>query len=176
MPIYTKTGDRGMTSLYGGKRVSKDDLQVEAYGCADELTSMAGLIATKISNKQDKNLLTIIQKDIYTIMSFLANAPADLIPLKGRVKTFEQQIDKMTSKLPKLNRFILPGGTEIGSLFHIARTLARKTERRTVALFKNSKFDPEMIGTKLILQYLNRLSDLFFTLARKYSKGKEVTT
>lgn len=184
MPIYTKTGDKGMTSLYGGKRVAKDDLQVEAYGYADELTSVIGLVVTKMTNEQDKSLLTTIQKDIYNIMAFLANAPVDISPLKGRVKSFERSIDKITSKLPKLNRFIIPGGTQIGSLLHIVRTLTRKTERRIVALFKskgrltskqfNNKMTSDVQTTSTIIQYLNRLSDLFFTLARKYSKDKEV--
>lgn len=175
MPIYTKTGDKGTTSLYGGKRVSKADLRVEAYGCFDELTSVVGLTVTKITNKQDKNLLTTIQKDIYKIMSFLANAPVDLTALKGRVKTFEQEIDSISLKLPKLNRFILPGGTQNAALFHILRTLTRKAERRTIALFKHQK-TMKHLNHLTILQYLNRLSDLFFMLARKYSKGKEIVT
>ena len=174
MSIYTKTGDKGMTSLWGGKKVSKADLQVEAYGSCDELTSYLGLVIAKLKDKQDKQLLTTIQKDLYQIMAFLSNAKLSLTSLNSQVKSFEQYIDKLMSQLPELHRFILPQGGETASLLQISRTICRKAERRVIAYFskvKTSAFSPQTS----ILQYLNRLSDLLFMLARKYEK-KEVLT
>ncbi len=170
MPIYTKTGDKGTTALWGGKKVSKADIQVEAYGSADELSSHLGLVIAKLADKHDKQLLTSIQRDIYQIMAFLSNAKVDLSSLNQQVKSFEQYIDKLTSQLPELHRFILPQGGEIASLFHIGRTLCRKSERRVIAFLTKKKVSK----AEIILQYFNRLSDLLFMLARKYSKGKEV--
>lgn len=159
--------------MYGGKRISKSDLQVEAYGSSDELSAHLGLLTVKGLGKKDKELLLTIQKDLYQVMAYLANAPVDISPLKGKVKEFERIMDFETSRLPKLTRFLLPGGTEIGVLFHIARTSTRKAERAIVALFSKQK---KFKNQDLVLQYFNRLSDLFFTLSRKYSKGKEVLT
>lgn len=174
MPIYTRTGDKGMTSLYGGKRISKASLQVEAYGRCDELSAHLGLVRSKRLGKEDKELLLTIQRDLYEVMSYLANAPVDLSHLPMRVKKFEQVIDKTMSRLPKLTRFVLPGGTEIGGHLQIARTLVRRAERGVVKYFQKSNI--ENIKSKKVLQYLNRMSDLFFALARKYTKGKEIIT
>ncbi len=173
MPIYTRTGDKGMTSLYGGKRVSKSSAQVEAYGRCDELSAHLGLIRGMKVGKEDKELLLTIQRDLYEIMSYLANAPVDLSHLPSKVKKFEQIIDKIMSQLPKLTRFILPGGTIIGGNLHIARTLVRRAERGVIEFLRNSKKTPKH---DLIIQYLNRMSDLFFALARKYTKEKEIVT
>lgn len=172
MPIYTRTGDKGMTSMYGGKRVSKSSPQVEAYGSVDELTSYVGLLAAKLGNKKEKIFLTAIQKDLYTIMASLAGASQNLKGLENRVKTFEQEIDKIQSKLPKLHRFILPQGNEISSLFHILRAVCRRSERRVVETFLKEK--KQTMDYKLILKYLNRLSDLFFSFARLHGKEKEI--
>lgn len=172
MPIYTRTGDKGTTSLFGGKRISKTDMRVEAYGSVDKLTSFIGLTVIKIKDKNDKKLLITIQKALYEIMAYLASAKVDIAYLSSQVKQFEQYIDKLTSRLPKLNRFILPGGTETGSWFHILRVAAREAERRVVAVFLKHPSKK----TELVVQYLNRMSDLFFMLARKYAKGKEVVT
>ena len=156
MPIYTRTGDKGETSLYGGKRISKADCQVETYGSIDELTSFIGLLVSKVKKSNDKELLINIQKDLYQIMSFLSG-----------------------EKLPKLNKFILPGGNEISSLFHVVRVLCRKAERRNIDFF-NQPFDFAQDKSTInnqqltIIKYLNRLSDLFFTLARKYGQRQEV--
>lgn len=175
MPIYTKTGDKGETSLFGGKRISKSDLQVEAYGSADELSSHLGLIISKGVNKRDKQLLASVQSDLYKMMAFLSNSKVDLEALNDRVKSFEQSIDKTTSKLPKLHRFILPQGGEIASLFHISRTVCRRAERAVIREFLSKKTLVKD-DQQLIVKYLNRLSDLLFTFARKYTKGKEVVT
>lgn len=176
MPIYTRTGDKGTTSLWGGIRVLKSDPRVEAYASADELTSLIGFASANIRDKKDKNLLLSIQKDLYLVMSYMAGAKVSIVSLEGRVKLFEQTIDQVTSKLSKLNRFLLPGGTESGSRFHLCRVACRKSERRIVSYLKRAgKKHDEGIST-YVLPYFNRLSDLFFTLARKYSKGKEVVT
>src|SRR3989344_3918100 len=116
MSIYTRTGDLGTTSLFGGKRISKADCQIETYGSIDELTSYIGLVVVKLKNTQDKNLLIQIQKDLYQIMSFLSGAKIDLFFLEKKVLVFEKTIDEIEKKLPKLNKFILPGGNEISSL------------------------------------------------------------
>lgn len=167
MPIYTKTGDKGKTSLFGGKRLSKSDPLIETYGTIDELTSLLGLIVTRLKNRKDKKNLINIQKDLYVLMAQLAGAKHPIEYLSGTIKLFEQEIDHIQSKLPKLNRFILPGGTENGAWFQIARAVARRAERNVVGLKNNHP---------LTIQYLNRLSDLLFMYARKYSKGEETLT
>jgi len=164
MTIYTRIGDKRTTSLYGGKRVSKSDLQVEAYGSVDELTSFIGLVVTKIKNKNDQVFLTEIQKDLYKIMSYLSGMKIELQYLTNRALKFENKIDQLDKKLPQLNKFILPGGTELSSWFHILRVVCRGAERNVV------RFDSKTI----IIRYLNRLSDLLFVLARTYGKNKEV--
>jgi len=164
MAIYTKTGDDGTTALYGGKRISKANYQVETYGLIDELTSFIGLTATKVNNKKNKQLLINIQKDLYKIMGFLSGAKTDLLFLENQVLTFEKTIDEIERKLPKLNKFILPGGNELSSWFHILRVICRRAERNVV------RFDNNII----IVKYLNRLSDLLFVMARTYGKNKEI--
>ena len=164
MSIYTKTGDDGTTALYGGKKLLKSDLQVEVYGSVDELTSFIGLVKDKIKNKNDKLFLISLQKDFYQIMAFLSGAKLDLKFLEEKVLTFEKKIDELEKKLPKLNRFILPGGTEISSWFQILRVICRRAERNVVRFNNNI----------IIVKYLNRLSDLLFVMARNYGKNKEV--
>lgn len=165
MSIYTKTGDDGTTALYGGKRLLKSDLQVEAYGSIDELTSFIGLVVNKLINRKDKFFLISLQKDLYQIMAVLSGANINTKFLFGeKVLTFENKIDELEKKLPKLNKFILPGGTEISSWFHILRVICRRAERNVV------RFDNNIV----IVKYLNRLSDLLFVMARTYGKDKEV--
>lgn len=177
MKIYTKTGDRGETSLFGGIRISKSSLQVEAYGSVDELTSFIGLVIAKLKNEKEKVFLSKIQKELYQIMASLSGADNDLKNLKISVLEFEKKIDALDRKLPKLNRFILPQGTELSGWFHILRTVCRRTERNTVKLLGKKilkSYHPKVL--KSIIQYLNRLSDLFFMLARWYGKGEEIST
>lgn len=179
MPIYTKTGDLGGTSLYGGKRVLKSDLQVEAYGAIDELSSFIGLVIVKIKNQEQKEYLTQVQKDLYNIMAVLAGDKDKNLSLENRVISFEKQIDAMEKKLSPLHHFILPQGTEISGWFQILRVICRRTERKVVAFYKLSeikklKLTPIQSGLKIIIKYLNRLSDLFFILARYYNKEKEI--
>lgn len=171
MPIYTRTGDAGMTGLYGGKRISKADCQIETYGSIDELTSYIGLVVVKLKNKEESDLLIDIQKDLYKIMGFLSGAKTEISSLEKKVTEFEKTIDKIEKKLPKLNKFIIPGGNEISSLFQILRVLCRKAERRNIEYFNSKKITNSELR---IVKYLNRLSDLFFDLARKYGKETEV--
>ena len=171
MVIYTRTGDLGTTGIYGGKRISKADCQIETYGSIDELTSYIGLVVAKLKNKDDKNLLIQIQKDLYQIMSFLSGAKIDLSELENKVLEFEKKIDLIEERLPKLNKFILPGGNEISALFQILRVICRKAERIMVDYYENNLTMKQLNN---VLIYLNRLSDLFFDLARKYGKDNEV--
>ena len=173
MSIYTRTGDKGKTSVYGGKRVSKSDPQVEAYGSIDELTSYLGLISLKLKVKSEKLFLQNIQKDLYQIMSHLSGSNVTVNYLDRRVKEFEKQIDQMDKKLPKLTRFILPGGNELSAWFHILRTICRRSERSVIKYSNNLTTNYQLLTT---IKYLNRLSDLFFTLARFYNKGKDFLT
>src|SRR3989344_4936364 len=166
--IYTRTGDKGKTSLFDGKRVFKYDKKVEAYGTIDELNSAIGVAMAEISNKRKKKGLPLIteeleeiQKDLLEIGSSLAVSialPVD--QLKDRPQEFEKLIDKLTRQLPPLTQFILPGGGKGGAHLHVARTVARRAERRVVGLSKTEKVD------EIIIIYLNRLSDLLFTMAR----------
>lgn len=171
--IYTRTGDKGKTSLFDGKRVLKSDKKVEAYGTIDELNSAIGVAIAEIVNskKQIANRrndlgsivreLEEIQNDLLEIGSSLAvssTLPAD--QLKNRPQEFEKLIDKLTKQLPPLNQFILPGGGKGGSMLHLARTIARRAERRVVGLARTEEVD------QIIIIYLNRLSDLLFTMAR----------
>ena len=164
MAIYTRTGDKGTTGLFGGKRVSKASVLIEAAGVIDELTTYVGYVAQAIPGVETQKSLVEIQKDLYRIMSVVAGANIPIAYLEGRAKDFELNIDRITLKLSNLNSFILPGGTKDASLFHILRVLTRRAERAVVS----AKSDA------IIIQYLNRLSDLFFTLARKYATGKEI--
>lgn len=170
MSIYTRSGDAGTTSLLGGKRISKADCQIETYGSIDELTSYIGLVVIKLNNKEDADFLVEIQKDLYQIMSFLSGVKVDLPVLEKKVTKFEKKIDLIEKNLPKLNKFIIPGGNEISSLFQILRVLCRKAERRNIDFFNKTTINGEQL---IIVKYLNRLSDLFFDLARKYGKNSE---
>lgn len=176
MSIYTRTGDKGTTFLWGGIRVSKSDPRVEAYASADELTSLIGFAIVSIKDKKDKKILLAIQKDLYLIMSYMAGAKVSIVYLADRVKLFEQIIDRITSKLSKLNRFLLPGGTESGARFHLCRIACRTVERRIISSLKRSEKRHDKEISAYVLPYVNRLSDLLFTFARKYSKDKEVVT
>lgn len=166
--IYTKTGDKGETSLYGGKRVSKANLRVEAYGTVDELNSAIGIVLAKMPNTE----LTNIQNDLFEIGTSLANPKEEPIKkLKKRVEEFEKLIDNMTKELPTLRNFILPGGGVGGSHLHLARSICRRAERKIVELSQKENIDNG------ILIYFNRLSDLLFTMARFVNhkeKQKEV--
>jgi cob(I)alamin adenosyltransferase len=165
--IYTKAGDKGKTSLFDEKKVYKSDRKVETYATLDELNSSIGAASPFIKIKLINKELEEIQNDLLEIGSSLAVSQTLPIPqLIKRPEEFEKLIDKLTSQMPELTQFILPGGGRGGALLHVARTLARRAERRVVELSRKEEIDP------VILVYLNRLSDLLFTFAR-YVNFKE---
>lgn len=177
MSIYTRTGDNGITGLYGGKRISKSDPIVDAYGTLDECTSYLGLITTKKIYEQDLLLITRIQKDMYSMMGFLAGANIDIRSLDQHVASFEKQIDFHEKKLPSLKNFVLPQGSEISIQFHIVRTICRRAERTMTAYINTSKDLLTNHYLLMIIRYLNRLSDLLFILARVYNtEGEKITS
>jgi cob(I)alamin adenosyltransferase len=166
MKIYTKTGDKGVTSLIGGTRVAKYHIRIESYGTVDELNSYVGLIADQEITEHDKGILKQIQDRLFTIGSSLASDPEKskmVIPdlHLSDIELLEQEMDLMNENLPELRHFILPGGSNAISYCHIARCVCRKAERITVQLAEES-FVEEKVNV-----YLNRLSDYLFTLARK---------
>ena len=163
MKIYTKKGDRGTTSLLSGERVPKDDARLVAYGTLDELLSYLGLIRDLAADSDISDTLLKIQKDLMTAASQMAAAGgnAGIPQLAGEDISFlEKEIDRMTTALPPLKHFIIPGGDPLSSHIHIARTICRRAERDTVTLLRS---DPSPEKT---VQYLNRLSDYLFVLAR----------
>jgi cob(I)alamin adenosyltransferase len=164
--IYTKTGDKGETSLIGGTRVPKFHIRIEAYGTVDELNSYLGLIRDQQIDQHTKEILLEIQDRLFTVESMLAcecepaskNLPEINI---ADISLLEKEIDTMNSILPELHSFVLPGGNSISSYCHIARCICRRAERITTHLAHDFPVNP------VILQYLNRLSDYLFLLARK---------
>lgn len=172
MTIYTKTGDTGETSLFGGKRIAKFDPQVEAYGTVDELSSFLGLVLSLLDDKKDNSFLTEVQRGLYDIMAILANSPTDKKDLEQAVTEFEKQIDKIWKQLPPLNSFILPQGSQLSSWFHVLRTVCRRAERDVIKLFSQNKMIAK--DNEIIVVYLNRLSDLFFAFARYYNRENEI--
>lgn len=170
MKIYTKTGDDGTTSLIGGSRVSKFHPRIEAYGTVDELNSFIGLVRDTCENKHTIDSLIEIQHKLFTIGSILAVEPDKnkhtyKYTQAGEINTqdiyfMETEIDNMNAILPELKNFILPGGNPIVSYCHIARTICRRAERNVISLAHDHDVD------QTIIQYLNRLSDYLFVLAR----------
>ncbi len=164
MPIYTRTGDTGTTFLFGGKRVLKSEERVGVYGSIDELNSWVGLVAAETSHEHLKTLLGQIQSDLFMIGGYLAGWQTEVAAVETRVPQMEVEIDAMEESLPALTNFILPGGSPHASHAHIARSVCRRAERKVVALFQGQAFDKTKQSG--IIKYLNRLSDLFFVLAR----------
>ena len=168
MKIYTGKGDKGETALYGGKRVSKNSPRIEAYGIVDELNSFVGLAVTETIDKDVKALLIKIQNQLFTVGADLATPEEKKQESDGTPSEFyssiEKEIDKYDAKLEELKNFILPGGSKSSANLHICRTVARRAERAVVSL-KNSV----EIGDNILI-FLNRLSDLFFVLARFENK------
>jgi len=169
MRIYTKTGDKGNTSLLGGKKVLKSNYRIEAYGTIDELNSFLGLLRDHDVNKPYREILIKIQERLFTIGSILASDPGKSkvkIPALSEddVHFLESSIDEMDEKLPEMRFFVLPGGHEAVSVCHIARTVCRRAERRVVELREKEQM-PE-----ILLVFLNRLSDFLFVLARSITQ------
>lgn len=170
MPIYTKKGDFGKTSILNSKnKVWKDSIRTKACGAVDELNSYIGVIIFESKDKDLDKILVPIQNNLLFIGSYLADKKGKKINLSNRIDEIEKEIDEMTKKLPELHNFIIPGGGSLGAKFHFARTIARRCEREVVTLFRKEKFDSS------VLSYLNRLSDLLFTLARlsNYRENKK---
>lgn len=165
MKIYTKKGDKGFTSLFGGKKLAKDDIRIEAYGSVDEFNAQLGVLISLIGNDEQELWLLDIQKNLFTIGAILATDPKKLHLVKPfkeeNVDTVEAWIDKMEEVLPPLKSFILPSGSQAVAQCHVARTLCRRAERRIVSLYR------EKDETLDFLVYMNRLSDFLFVLSRK---------
>jgi cob(I)alamin adenosyltransferase len=168
MKIYTKTGDKGQTSLFGGKRVPKYDLRIEAYGTVDELNSYIGLIRDQEIDEVSFDTLIEIQDRLFTLGSILATEPGNTkvkVPqLKEEDVLFlESQIDRMNENLPEMRSFVLPGGHTTVSYCHISRCICRRAERLVIQLSEEEEVNA------LTFKYLNRLSDYLFVLGRKLS-------
>lgn len=171
MKIYSKTGDTGETGLFGGKRVSKDDDRVEAYGSVDELNSFLGSLADALDKTSDLYIFLTkeVQCRLFDLGSHLATDPSGAFQLSSGLEetdlfALERWIDQMTEDLPPLKNFILPGGHPSVSAAHICRTVCRRAERAVIRLHHHSPVEG------IVLQYLNRLSDFFFVLSRHLSK------
>ena len=165
MNIYTRTGDKGYTSLIGGTRVAKHNIRIESYGTIDELNSYIGLIACQDINLDKKVMLKEIQDRLFTIGSSLAADPERSKMVTpdlefADIELLENSIDEMSTILPELKHFVLPGGSDTVSFCHLARCVCRRAERITVRLSEESPVDEK------IIMYLNRLSDYLFTLGR----------
>lgn len=176
MKIYTKTGDGGVTALFGGKKVPKDHDRIESYGTVDELNSYIGLIRDQEINPMYKTVLIEVQDRLFTVGAMLATPPEKELLKNGELRLkklgilasdidfLENEIDKMEETLPAMTHFVLPGGHTTVSYCHIARCVCRRAERLAVHLSHNEPV------SELAIQYLNRLSDYLFVLARKLTK------
>jgi cob(I)alamin adenosyltransferase len=164
--IYTKTGDQGTTSLFGGKRLSKADLRIDTYGTVDELNSYIGLLRDQQVNEKRKAVLVEIQDRLFTIGSSLATEPGNTkvkIPqlIDSDIEFLEKEIDTMDAQLEPMRSFVLPGGHQSVSFCHVARTVCRRAERLVIALSTTESVEP------MVIKYLNRLSDYLFMLSRQ---------
>lgn len=165
--VYTKTGDKGTTSLVGGTRVQKTHVRLEAYGTVDELNAQLGLLITYIADEADRRFLLRVQHLLFNIGSHLATEqevtalrPASVIG-PTHVQEVENEIDRTDAALPQLRAFVLPGGSRPAAICHVCRTVCRRAERRVLSLAEQHRVAEEVI------MYLNRLSDYFFVLSRK---------
>ncbi len=183
MKIYTKTGDKGTTALFGGTRVPKHHIRIESYGTVDELNSHIGLVRDQNIDEHYKSILLRIQDRLFTIGAILATDPNKAILKSGKerlnipkisnedIELLEKEMDKMNLQLPAMTHFVLPGGHQTVSFCHIARCVCRRAERLATALNESEPFQPNT------LIYLNRLSDYLFVLARKLTvlhQAKEI--
>ena len=175
MKVYTKTGDKGTTALFGGTRVPKHHIRIESYGTIDELNSHIGLIRDQDINQLYKNTLMHVQDRLFTVGAILATDPEKATLKNGKarlnipkisnedIERLEKEMDSMEASLPPMTHFVLPGGHQTVSFCHIARTVCRRAERLASHLNDLEPFQPET------LMYINRLSDYLFVLARKLS-------
>lgn len=180
MKIYTKTGDKGTTALFGGTRVPKHHIRIECYGTVDELNSHLGLIRDQDIDKHSKNMLISIQENLFTLGAILATDPEKSLLKSGKARLniprisdaditlLEEEMDHMNTTLPPMTHFVLPGGHQTVSFCHIARCVCRRAERLATSLNEIEPLQPKL------LIYLNRLSDYLFVLARKLSYDMQV--
>lgn len=176
MKVYTKTGDKGTTALFGGSRVPKNHIRIESYGTVDELNSHIGLVRDQEIDPLHKTTLVEIQNKLFTVGAILATPPEKETLKNGKdrlnipkineedILFLENEIDRMDTSLPQMTHFVLPGGHTTVSYCHIARCVCRRAERLAVHLNENEPID------FYVLKYLNRLSDFLFVLARKLSQ------
>lgn len=164
--VYTRTGDKGQTSIVGGIRMSKASKRLEAYGTVDELNSHLGLLVAMLPNGNDRDMIIRIQSCLFNVCTNLATDQSQT-PLydsaklpQGEIELLEQEVDRMMKMLPEKQGFILPGGTQAAAQAHVCRTVCRRAERRIVSLSEEAQITPET------LQYVNRLSDYLFVLAK----------
>ncbi|MDX2180575.1 MAG: cob(I)yrinic acid a,c-diamide adenosyltransferase [Bryobacteraceae bacterium] len=175
--IYTRGGDRGLTSLVGGQRVPKDTLRIESYGTVDELNAFVGLAATSAAERPATarlaEILVRVQHELFNLGSILATLPEDVHPRQPQVterdvEQLEREIDEMNETLPALRSFVLPGGSRLNAELHVCRTVCRRAERIVVALSKHETVPG------LAMTYLNRLSDALFVYSRWANRQLEV--
>ena len=172
--VYTKTGDKGITSLISGKRVPKHDIRIKAYGSIDELIAWIGLIRDTTNLSYVKSTLMEVQSQLMTVAAQLAvdtdeYFPSNLKPIETNSITFiEKEIDNLTEKLPPLKNFVIPGGHKLISYAHIARCITRRSERYVTEL------DQKIPISGTLIAYINRLSDYFFTLSRTFASELKI--
>jgi cob(I)alamin adenosyltransferase len=172
--VYTRTGDKGETSLVGGVRIKKSDIRLEAYGTVDELSAQLGMLVSMMGEGEEHDFIIRVQNNLFNVCTHLATdqSQTPLYPsahlADGEIEAMEQRIDKLNGTLPERQGFILPGGTTTAAQAHICRTVCRRAERRIAALAEVATIAPEM------QQYVNRLSDYLFILAKiiNFNEGK----
>ncbi|NLW40277.1 MAG: cob(I)yrinic acid a,c-diamide adenosyltransferase [Tissierellia bacterium] len=170
MSIYTKTGDKGTTSLFDNKRVFKDDIRVESYGTVDELVSFLGLAKNYVEDEDIYNIIQQVQNKLFTLASILATEDSSQVKYRIKEKDIEYLEDKIDDYMGRLGNptgFIIPGSGKKSGYLHVCRTICRRAERRIITLSKEVELDP------LVVKYVNRLSDLLYALAR-YLEEEEV--
>ena len=173
--VYTKTGDKGTTSLVGGVRIKKSDIRLEAYGTVDELSAHLGLLAAMMTSDDNRQTIIRIQNNLFNVCTHLATdqSQTPLYPsahlAEGETAFLEQEVDRLMALLPERQGFILPGGTQAAAQAHVARTVCRRAERRIAALAEVATVGEE------IQQYVNRLSDYLFVLAKiiNFNSGQD---
>lgn len=171
--VYTKTGDKGTTSLVGGTRVPKTHIRLEAYGTVDELNSHLGLLITYLADERDRTFVQQVQDKLFAVGSHLATDrektklhEASIITPQ-QVETMENEIDRLDEMLPPLSAFVLPGGSRGAAVCHVCRTVCRRAERRILALAEQVEIASELLA------YVNRLSDYLFVLSRKINQDEK---
>lgn len=172
--VYTKTGDKGTTGLIGGTRVPKADIRLEAYGTADELNAELGLLATYLTDEQDRVFVAGIQNKLFSIGSHLAT-DREKVALKeaailtiNHIDEIEKEIDRLDEQIPPARAFVIPGGSRGAAVCHICRTVCRRLERRVLSLQEKHPVSPE------VATFINRLSDYLFILSRKINIDEKI--